>query len=154
MNKKLYLSEKDKKISGVCGGIAEYFDVDSTIIRLAWVLFAIFGGTGIIAYIIASFIMPVNPYYETSSHWEKSNTNEKDEDSSIKNEYHQMYKENNDKNRFLLGLLLILLGTFFFSRNLFPNFPWHWLNIGYIFSNFWPIILIILGIFTIISGRK
>lgn len=58
MNKKLYKSDTDKKISGVCGGIAEYFEIDSTIIRLAWVAFTVLGGSGIIAYIIAALVMP------------------------------------------------------------------------------------------------
>ncbi len=59
-NKKLYLSTVDKKISGVCGGIAEYFDVDATLIRLAWVLLTIvsLGLGGVIAYIIAAIIIP------------------------------------------------------------------------------------------------
>ncbi|MBO7613799.1 MAG: PspC domain-containing protein [Treponema sp.] len=57
-NKKLYKSNSDKKLAGVCGGVAEYFDVDSTIIRLAWVLFTLAGGAGIIAYIIAAIVMP------------------------------------------------------------------------------------------------
>jgi len=59
MKKRLYKIEKDKKICGVCGGIAEYFDVDPTLIRLAWVLFSVCGGSGILAYIIAAIIMPV-----------------------------------------------------------------------------------------------
>jgi len=58
MKKKLYRSEKDYKIAGVCGGIAEYFDVDSTLIRLLIVLFAILGGSGILFYIIAWIIIP------------------------------------------------------------------------------------------------
>ena len=58
--KKLYKSKTDKKISGVCGGIAEYFNVDSTLIRLAWIIFCCLGGSGIIAYIIAAIVMP-NP---------------------------------------------------------------------------------------------
>ncbi|MBQ4515220.1 MAG: PspC domain-containing protein [Clostridia bacterium] len=58
MKKRLYKSKTDKKICGVCGGIAEYFDMDSTIIRLAWILFAVFVGSGIIAYIIAALVMP------------------------------------------------------------------------------------------------
>ncbi len=58
MKKKLYKSNTDKKLCGVCGGIAEYFDVDSTIIRLAWVLLTLFVGCGIIAYIIAALVMP------------------------------------------------------------------------------------------------
>ena len=58
MKKRLYKSNTDKKLCGVCGGIAEYFDVDSTIIRLVWVIFTLLGGCGIIAYIIAAIIMP------------------------------------------------------------------------------------------------
>ncbi len=58
MKKKLYKSKVNKKICGVCGGIAEYFDFDSTIVRLAWILFTVLGGSGIIAYIIAALVMP------------------------------------------------------------------------------------------------
>ncbi|WP_026894606.1 PspC domain-containing protein [Clostridiisalibacter paucivorans] len=62
-NKKLYLSRTDKKISGVCGGIAEYFEIDSTLIRLLWVLATIFtvGFPGVIAYIVAAMVMPDKP---------------------------------------------------------------------------------------------
>ncbi len=59
--KKLFKSTTDKKLCGVCGGIAEYFNIDSTIVRLIWVLFTFFGGSGILAYIIAALIMPTFP---------------------------------------------------------------------------------------------
>lgn len=59
--KKLYKSKEDKKLCGVCGGIAEYFDIDSTIVRLALVLLVIFCGAGILAYIIAAMVMPNKP---------------------------------------------------------------------------------------------
>ena len=59
--KKLYKSATDKKIAGVCGGIAEYFNVNATLIRLAWVLFSLLGGSGLLAYIIAALIMPEQP---------------------------------------------------------------------------------------------
>lgn len=58
MKKRLYKIEQGKKLDGVCGGIAEYFDIDPTIIRLAWILFTAFYGSGIIAYIIAAIVMP------------------------------------------------------------------------------------------------
>ncbi len=61
MKKKLYRSATDKKLGGVCGGIAEYLDVDSTIVRLAWVLFTLFVGAGLLAYIIALLVMPNAP---------------------------------------------------------------------------------------------
>lgn len=58
MKKRLYKSSTDKKVCGVCGGIANYFDVDPTVIRLIWVIFTLVGGSGLIAYIIATIIMP------------------------------------------------------------------------------------------------
>lgn len=62
-NKKLYLSDRDKKISGVCGGLGEYFNIDSTLIRLVWVIFAIptafFGA--ILVYLISAAIIPRRP---------------------------------------------------------------------------------------------
>ncbi len=61
MKKKLYKSSTDKKLDGVCAGIGEYFDVDPTIIRLAWIIFCALGGSGIIAYIIAAIVMPRRP---------------------------------------------------------------------------------------------
>ena len=61
MEKKLYKSNTDKKICGVCGGIAEYLNVDSTVVRLALVSTAVFAGSGLLAYIIAALIMPDKP---------------------------------------------------------------------------------------------
>ena len=61
MNKKLYKSNTDKMLEGVCGGIAEYFGIDPTIVRLAWVVFCALGGSGILAYIIAAIIIPSTP---------------------------------------------------------------------------------------------
>lgn len=59
--KKLYKSETDKKLCGVCGGIAEYFGIDSTVIRLIWAILILWLGTGILAYILAALILPDRP---------------------------------------------------------------------------------------------
>ncbi len=62
--KKLYRSKTDKKFAGVCGGVAEYLDIDSTLIRLAVVLISLFSvGTGLLIYIIVAIIIPENPGY-------------------------------------------------------------------------------------------
>lgn len=58
MEKKLYKSDSDKKISGVCGGIAEYFNMDSTIVRLIWVALSFAYGAGILAYLICALVIP------------------------------------------------------------------------------------------------
>lgn len=61
MEKKLYRSSTDKKIAGVCGGFAQYFGVDSTVIRLALVLFVLLGGAGVLFYLICMFVIPEEP---------------------------------------------------------------------------------------------
>ena len=61
MNKKLYKSNENKMIEGVCGGIAEFFGIDATLVRLGWVLFCALGGSGILAYIIAAIVIPRRP---------------------------------------------------------------------------------------------
>ena len=61
MEKKLYRCRNDKKIAGVCSGIAKYFNIDSSIVRLAAVLLVIAGGSGVLAYIIAAIIIPEEP---------------------------------------------------------------------------------------------
>ena len=61
MNKKLYRSVSDKKLAGVCGGIAEYFGLDATLIRVGWALVSLFAGAGILAYIVCALIIPEKP---------------------------------------------------------------------------------------------
>lgn len=58
MEKKLYKSETNRMIDGVCGGIAEYFAIDPTVVRVAWVIFSLLGFSGVIAYILAALIIP------------------------------------------------------------------------------------------------
>jgi len=61
--KRLYRSNTDKKLAGVCGGIAEYFDTDPTLVRLAWVIITFITGLvpGLLAYIIAAALIPREP---------------------------------------------------------------------------------------------
>lgn len=58
MDKKFQKSATNKKLCGVCGGLSEYFGIDATVIRLIWILLVIFGGTGILAYLILALVMP------------------------------------------------------------------------------------------------
>ncbi len=59
--KRLYRSGREKILGGVCGGIAEYFRVDPTLVRLLWILFSLAGGAGVLLYIIAWIIIPRTP---------------------------------------------------------------------------------------------
>lgn len=62
--KRLYRSGKERVLGGVCGGLGEYFNIDPTVVRLLWVLFALAGGSGILFYLIAWFIIPRNPKHK------------------------------------------------------------------------------------------
>ena len=56
--KKLYKSTADKKLCGVCGGVAEYYGVDPTIVRVIWTTLALCGGLGLIGYVVALILVP------------------------------------------------------------------------------------------------
>ena len=61
--KKLYRSKDNAMLAGVCGGIGEFFEIDPTLVRLAWVVLCFCGGLGIWAYIISAIIIPRQPDY-------------------------------------------------------------------------------------------
>ena len=61
MQKKLYRSATDKKLAGVCAGVAEYFNIDPTVVRVAWAIASIFAFAGVIAYIVCAFVIPEKP---------------------------------------------------------------------------------------------
>jgi phage shock protein C len=59
--KKLMRSSSDKKLGGVCAGLAEYFDMDTTLVRVLWLLIVLCGGTGILLYVILWIVLPLAP---------------------------------------------------------------------------------------------
>ena len=61
MEKKLYRSRTDKKVAGVCAGLAKYLNIDVTLIRLIWALVVICGGAGLLAYLICALVIPEEP---------------------------------------------------------------------------------------------
>ena len=60
MERRLYRSRDEKMIGGVCGGLAEYFNVDPTLVRLIWVIITLIGGAGVLLYIVLWVIMPLS----------------------------------------------------------------------------------------------
>ena len=61
MQKKLYRSATDKKLAGVCGGVAKYLNMDPTVIRVLWALISLFAFVGVVAYVVCAFIIPEEP---------------------------------------------------------------------------------------------
>jgi len=143
--KKLYRSKKDRMIGGVCGGIAEYFDIDPVLVRIIAVLTIFANGIGIIAYIIAWIIIPQNP--EQVSEKEEGRLRKKAEET-IQNIGEQI-RENSDNNRkhsrVVGGLILLGLGVLFLINNFLPHFN---------FGRFWPLILVIVGLAILAGSLK
>ncbi len=76
--KRLYKSSTDKKICGVCGGLAEYFGIDPTIVRLIWAILVVFFGTGVLIYIIAALVLPDRPKDEPGNVYDAQIVDEPD----------------------------------------------------------------------------
>ena len=61
MQKKLYRSKSNRMLVGVCSGIAEYFNIDPTVVRVLWAIASVLGFAGVIAYIVCAFVIPEKP---------------------------------------------------------------------------------------------
>jgi len=111
MAEKLYRSRKSKILGGVCGGIAEYFDVDPVIIRILWILLCIFsGGIGIIAYLILWIIVPLEP--EEAVDVSAREVKEKETEESIEAETKIESKEGKkgEGGLLVIGFFFVCLG--------------------------------------------
>lgn len=148
MVKKLYRSNNDKMIAGVCGGLAEYFEIDSTLVRLLFLALLIFGGGGILIYIIMWIVVPKKPYiindtkdYRNSgSYNETLNYESPKKEHPIEVESPQKYNKNT-----IVGIIIIVIGVLL----LFENF-----DLIFGFSNLWPILLIIFGAYLLLKPKS
>lgn len=135
--KKFYRSETNRVLAGVSGGLGEYFRIDSTIVRLIFVLLTVFGGSGVLVYIILWILIPnENSVGKDSEETIKQNAEElKDRAKSFAGEFKGISGENQPRNWF--GFVVIILGLLFLFDNL-----------GFLkFHLFWPVLLIALGFF-------
>ncbi len=155
MKNKLYRSKKDCVIGGVCGGIAEYFDIDTTLVRLLAVLVFFFGGSGIVAYIIGWIIIPQNPNVNTEDNSENKGEIkgkikkgvDKVDKKVEENLPEERSKGNSERNRnIILGIILIIVGLVFMGTTFFPWITW------IAWGTFWPVIIIVVGLVIMIRA--
>ncbi len=131
--RQLNKSRTDRVIDGVCGGIAEYFGVDPTLVRVGAVLLALAGGIGILVYIVAMIVMPLGPHAQSAG------------------DLGEKTPKNNSAG-LVGGVVLVGLGLVFFLRNI-GVFAWHsffWFFSGFLF----PLMLILVGVVLLILGKK
>jgi phage shock protein C len=129
MTKRLYKSQTDRMINGVCGGIAEYFQVDSTLVRLGFLFLIFLGGTGLFLYLVAMIIVPSNPAAaSTAGAPGQSKTD------AVK----------------IWGIVLIVIGALIFLGNVGVPF-WGWWHIPWGVAV--PIVLILAGFWFLVGGK-
>ncbi|KLO24574.1 MULTISPECIES: PspC domain-containing protein [unclassified Marinitoga] len=134
MEKEIYRSRKDRFIGGVCGGIANYFNISSTLVRLLCFGLILADGIGIILYIIAWIIIPEEPINKTV---------EKEDRTSEQNDF---YKKHSERNNFFIGLFFITIGIIFVIKNFFPDLI--------SLSLFFGIIFLIFGIYLLMKRGR
>jgi len=135
MSKKLYKSRKDKMVGGVCGGIAEYFEINATIIRLVWILLTLAAGTFFIIYIAALVIIPYR----------------KDEQVS-----EETAGEKNRGLALVTGAGFIIYGVLKLAERVLDRYGYRFRPFSLIPpAYFWPAAIILAGVFIIfMSGRN
>ncbi len=161
MAKRLFRSREDRMIWGVCGGLAKYFDIDPTIVRIIFVLLLFANGIGVLAYLIIAIVVPLEGSKSTAPREAvKENAEElKDTARELGRELHSTFADTEDeikpeeadkikhRRRNALGIILIAGGIVLLlgSLNLFTWLRWMYL---------WPLILVAVGLIIIFSTRR
>lgn len=147
---KIYRSDSDKIISGLCGGLGEYFDIDSTVVRIIFIILALWGGIGIILYIIGVLLIS----QRSGTNTERDNGRRVGEDlkervGAVASEIRENLRANPSRGRlrgdYIFGLVFVIIGSLFLLNNLFPWFG---------FDLFWPVFLILIGLLILTGGLK
>lgn len=137
--KKLARSQTHRMIAGVCGGFADYFNLDPTLVRIVWILLSLVNGIGILVYIAALVLMP-----EESA----GTSAEKKEANKIRSESAGM----------VVGIILISVGLIFLMRESFQvTWPYHWPIFVFPFMRFdvvLPLILVLLGVWFVFYAAQ
>ena len=137
--KRLYRSRTDRMVSGVCGGLAQYFNIDVTLVRLAFLLLLVFGGGGFLIYIVLAIVVPEEGT-TAGSPQEVMQANAQDFANRAK-EWGEGFGSGsttagNRQGVLLVGGVLIAVGILFLVQNILR------INI----SQFWPLLLIVIGL--------
>ncbi|MBN2346527.1 MAG: PspC domain-containing protein [Candidatus Aminicenantes bacterium] len=145
--KRLYRSRKNRMLGGVCGGIAEYFEIDPVIVRLIAVALFFVGGSAVLAYIIALIVIPYEPLERVVVQSKEAAPPEAAAGQTPR-------QSASEGIPLFLGILLIVIGAIFLLHNM-PIFnPYYGWVRYYVRHFFWPSILIVFGVFLIARGWR
>lgn len=142
---KLYRSTTSRVFGGVAGGIAEYFSMDPVIIRIIFVLAAIFGGGGVLIYLVLWIAVPERPFTSTMFNKENSTAHEANKENSPKTESIPDTEKEGRKytGSMIGGIILIGIGALILASRVIPQVY---------FSDLWPFVLVVAGIILIVNS--
>ncbi len=144
MNKRLYRSTREKMIGGVCGGLGEYFEIDPVLVRILFVVATFVGGSGILAYILCWIIIPEEPRVVQAAPTQAAPPQTVSPQPNAPAPQPAPVT-NGHRGSAIAGIILIVVGGLFLADNLLPRFH---------FGEFWPILLIILGVGILSKSSK
>ncbi|MEK7649580.1 MAG: PspC domain-containing protein [Patescibacteria group bacterium] len=150
-HRKLYRSQDDRILAGVCGGLAEYFDIDPVLIRIVFVVFSM-GGMGLFAYIILALIIPTKEHGAHIRPNASGKASEFVEEAAdkVKEVFHDISENTKEQShgsrgRNFIGAIIIGVGLLALLHQVFPAFWFGW-------RMAWPLVLVLIG-FWIIKSR-
>ena len=149
--KRLYRSRRNRVIAGVCGGIAEYFNIDPVVVRLLAVLLFFAGGSALLAYIVGVIVIPAAPFEEQI----KSDAQAPSPQAAASAaQAAPAQSDSSGVAALIVGVVLIFLGIIFMMRQIpfFEHYYWWFWDHAWHF--FWPSLIICLGLLLIIKGWK
>lgn len=149
MTTRITKSKTDRVIDGVCGGLAEYFGIDSVLVRLAFVALIFINGIGVILYIILVIIMPKaekldqSPKETIQENVQEMSERIKEAGEELGTAFSKKTEEKHSNRAVWFGILLILIGVIFLLKNL---------NLIKWFDNdlLWPLVIILIGVWLLI----
>lgn len=146
--RRLYRSRTDKVIAGVAGGLGEFFSIDSTIVRLLFVLLTVFGGSGVVIYIILWILVPAAGSSGKAGSEETVKHNVKEVEERVTAMAEGLSSPaNQNRTSIWFGLAILILGISFLLSNfgiLSMRFIW----------NLWPLILVFIGVSILLNHER
>ncbi len=144
-SKKLYRSRKDKMIGGVAGGLAEYFDIDPTLVRIIFIVTLFIGGGGFLAYIIMWIVVPEEPFVFVTPDTSSQQAAASETGTKTEPPQQPVYDDRRHRRRNIGGFVLIIIGVLFLMDNFIPRFH---------FGDYWPLILIAIGVALLLKSKN
>lgn len=145
-NKKIYRNQTNELVAGVCSGLADYFEIDATLVRIIFVVLGIGGGSGVLIYLVLWFVIPRENEVNMGKEEQLENVG-KEIEGKVKIAAKEIKKEVKTEKRSgdFLGMVLVILGGVLLVEKIAPRFiDWDY---------FWPMILIVLGAYLIFRKR-